>query len=38
MITPSKRSAVPPFTVMTVLQRVAELRATGREVISLCAG
>ena len=38
MIVPSTRSAVPPFTVMTVLQRVAELRATGREVISLCAG
>ena len=35
---PSKRSGVPPFTVMTVLQRVAELRAAGREVISLCAG
>jgi aspartate/methionine/tyrosine aminotransferase len=35
---PSARSAVPPFAVMTVLNRVAELRATGREVISLCAG
>ena len=34
----SRRSAVPPFAVMTVLQRVAELRASGREVISLCAG
>lgn len=34
----SRRSAVPPFAVMTVLQRVAELRAAGREVISLCAG
>ncbi|MFT4165561.1 MAG: aminotransferase class I/II-fold pyridoxal phosphate-dependent enzyme, partial [Microlunatus sp.] len=38
MAGPSKRSQVPPFTVMTVLQRVAELRAAGREVISLCAG
>ena len=37
-VRPSRRSAVPPFAVMTVLQRVAELRATGREVISLCAG
>lgn len=35
---PSRRSAVPPFAVMTVLQRVAELRALGRDVISLCAG
>jgi aspartate/methionine/tyrosine aminotransferase len=35
---PSGRSAVPPFAVMTVLNRVAELRAAGREVISLCAG
>jgi aspartate/methionine/tyrosine aminotransferase len=34
----SRRSAVAPFAVMTVLQRVAELRAAGREVISLCAG
>lgn len=37
-MTASQRSAVPPFAVMTVLQRVAELRAAGREVISLCAG
>jgi aspartate/methionine/tyrosine aminotransferase len=37
-VSASRRSAVPPFAVMTVLQRVAELRATGREVISLCAG
>ncbi len=35
---PSARSAVPPFAVMSVLQRVAELRAEGRDVISLCAG
>src|SRR6476659_942870 len=35
---PSTRSAFPPFAVMSVLQRVAELRAAGREVISLCAG
>lgn len=35
---PSRRSAVPPFTVMTVLEAVAAARAEGREVISLCAG
>src|SRR5690348_777178 len=35
---PSARSAVPPFAVMSVLQRVADLRAAGRDVISLCAG
>src|SRR5690606_2539050 len=35
---PSERSGVPPFTVMTVLARVTELRAAGRDVISLCAG
>ncbi len=29
---------MPPFAVMSVLQRVAELRAAGRDVISLCAG
>lgn len=32
------RSEVPPFEVMTVLDRVARLRASGRDVISLCAG
>jgi aspartate/methionine/tyrosine aminotransferase len=37
-IAPSHRSSVPPFAVMTVLNRVAELRAAGRDVISLCAG
>lgn len=35
---PSSRSAVQPFEVMTLLGRVAELRAEGRDVISLCAG
>ena len=35
---PSRRSAVPPFEVMDVLDRVAVLRADGRDVISLCAG
>ena len=35
---PSSRSAVPPFEVMTVLDRVATLRSAGRDVISLCAG
>ena len=34
----SARSGVPPFAVMSVLNRVAQLRAAGREVISLCAG
>ena len=34
----SQRAAVPPFAVMSILNRVAELRAAGREVISLCAG
>lgn len=32
------RAQVPPFEVMTVLRKVSELRAQGREVISLCAG
>lgn len=32
------RAQVPPFEVMTVLHKVSELRAQGREVISLCAG
>ncbi|GHD04880.1 aminotransferase [Zhihengliuella salsuginis] len=35
---PSSRSQVPGFKVMQVLARVAELRAAGRDVISLCAG
>lgn len=35
---PSKRSGVPPFEVMTVLDQVASLRARGADVISLCAG
>ncbi len=37
-LSPSRRSTVPPFAVMTVLNAVAELRAAGREVITLCAG
>jgi aspartate/methionine/tyrosine aminotransferase len=37
-IAPSHRASVPPFAVMTVLNRVAALRAAGRDVISLCAG
>lgn len=32
------RAQVPPFQVMDILSRVAELRAQGRSVISLCAG
>jgi aspartate/methionine/tyrosine aminotransferase len=35
---PSRRAAVPPFAVMSILNRVAALRAQGREIISLCAG
>ena len=35
---PSARAEVPPFAVMSILNRVAELRASGRDVISLCAG
>jgi aspartate/methionine/tyrosine aminotransferase len=35
---PSRRAAVPPFAVMSILNRVAELRAQGGEIISLCAG
>jgi aspartate/methionine/tyrosine aminotransferase len=38
MSRPSARSAVPPFAVMSILNRVAELRAAGRDVVSLCAG
>ncbi|MEE6280938.1 pyridoxal phosphate-dependent aminotransferase [Georgenia sp. MJ170] len=34
----SARSAVPPFQVMSILDRVAELRDQGRDIISLCAG
>ena len=34
----SRRSAVTPFQVMDILDRVAVLRAEGRDVISLCAG
>ena len=35
---PSARAAVAPFAVMSILNRVAELRSTGRDVVSLCAG
>ncbi|TDE88809.1 aminotransferase class I/II-fold pyridoxal phosphate-dependent enzyme [Occultella glacieicola] len=34
----SNRAQVPPFEVMSILDRVAGLRAQGRDVISLCAG
>lgn len=34
----SQRSQVPPFQVMKVLDRVAELRSEGHDVLSLCAG
>jgi aspartate/methionine/tyrosine aminotransferase len=35
---PSDRAAVPPFAVMSILNRVAQLRGQGQEIISLCAG
>jgi aspartate/methionine/tyrosine aminotransferase len=34
----SERADVPAFEVMSILERVAELRAAGRDVVSLCAG
>lgn len=34
----SRRSEVAPFEVMTILDKVARLRAEGHEVISLCSG
>ncbi|WP_125612719.1 aminotransferase class I/II-fold pyridoxal phosphate-dependent enzyme [Specibacter cremeus] len=37
-LTVADRAQVPPFQVMDILARVAELRAAGRDVISLCAG
>lgn len=37
-LTVANRAQVPPFQVMDILARVAELRAAGRDIISLCAG
>jgi aspartate/methionine/tyrosine aminotransferase len=37
-LTVAGRAQVPPFQVMDILARVAEMRAAGRDVISLCAG
>jgi aspartate/methionine/tyrosine aminotransferase len=37
-LTASSRSRVAPFEVMDVLDRVAVLRAAGRDIVSLCAG
>jgi aspartate/methionine/tyrosine aminotransferase len=34
----ARRSAVSPFEVMSILDRVAALRAAGRDIVSLCAG
>jgi aspartate/methionine/tyrosine aminotransferase len=34
----SRRAQVPAFEVMAILDRVAALRAAGRDVVSLCAG
>jgi hypothetical protein len=33
---PSRRAAVPPFAVMSILNRVAELRAQGRDHLAVC--
>jgi aspartate/methionine/tyrosine aminotransferase len=37
-VTASRRSEVPAFEVMAILDRIATLRAAGRDVVSLCAG
>ncbi|MDO5753083.1 aminotransferase class I/II-fold pyridoxal phosphate-dependent enzyme [Arthrobacter sp.] len=37
-LTVAARANVQPFAVMDILARVAELRAEGRSVVSLCAG
>lgn len=34
----SRRSQVPAFEVMAILDRIAALRAEGRDIVSLCAG
>jgi aspartate/methionine/tyrosine aminotransferase len=34
----SQRAEVPAFEVMAILDRIAALRAAGRDVVSLCAG
>lgn len=34
----AERAKVPAFEVMSILDRVAQLRAAGRNVVSLCAG
>lgn len=38
MLGSARRSAIPPFEVMTILAKVAQRRAAGLEVLSLCAG
>src|SRR5690606_31415164 len=35
---PARRSQIPPFEVMAVLDKVVTMRAAGRDVVSLCAG
>ncbi|PYI68208.1 aspartate aminotransferase [Arthrobacter livingstonensis] len=37
-LTVAARAQVPPFQVMDILGRVSQMRAAGRDVISLCAG
>jgi aspartate/methionine/tyrosine aminotransferase len=37
-VTASSRAAVPAFEVMAILDRIGVLRASGRDVLSLCAG
>lgn len=34
----ARRAQIPPFEVMAILDRVAVMRASGRDVLSLCAG
>ena len=35
---PSRRGQVPPFEVMSIVDRVARLRSEGADVVSLCVG
>ena len=35
---PSQRSSVPAFEAMAITDKVATLRAQGRDIISLCVG
>lgn len=37
-MTAARRAAVPAFEVMAIVDRIEQLRAAGRDVVSLCAG